>query len=151
MTRRRSRGIAAIELACVLVLLVPLLVASLYLGRLALAGAALELAATNAARFMATVPNESLHDPARLAAAQAAARAVFDDTLTAAGVEPHGLYVWFSCDPGDCRLLPSGVTPTKVGVYSTFGFPNMDVFYNQPFSGQEYTWLTGYAEVGRER
>lgn len=151
MNRLRCRGAAAIEAAIMLTLLTPLLVASIYFGRLALAGAALEQAASNAARVLSTVPAESLHDTARTAAALAAARSVFDETLAAANVEPLDLVVWFSCDPGDCRTVPSGSVPAKVGVYAAFNFPNADLFPNSGYGSSSYTWLEERAEVGREK
>lgn len=151
MRRQRCRGAAAIEAAIMLTLLVPLLVASIYFGRLALAGATLEQAASNAARYMSKVPSESLHDAARTAAALAAARTVFNETLVAANVEPLDLELWFSCDPGDCSTLGSSYVPSRVGVYGAFNFPNTDLFPYSGYGSTSYTWLEGRAEVGREK
>ena len=67
MKRTRCRGVAAIEAALVLAGLAPLLAFALNLGRLAIDGAAADRAASNAARFLSTVPLESLHDSTRRA------------------------------------------------------------------------------------
>jgi len=151
MNSLRCRGAVAIEAAMTMLLLVPLLVAGLYFGRLALAVTALEQAAANAARYMATRPDEDLHDQVRVTAALKAARRIFDDTLAAANVPTRDLYVWFSCDPGDCRTLPPGYRPIKVGVYAGFNFPNADLFPYYMYERYEYTWIEGRAEVGREK
>ena len=55
MKRRRGRGVAALELCVVLPVWVMILTACLYYGRLALSGAALDRAASAAARYLATV------------------------------------------------------------------------------------------------
>lgn len=151
MRTLHCRGAVALEAAVMMVLLVPLLVASLYFGRLALAGAALENAVSNAARYMATVPDENLHDPVRSAAALAAARRIFDDTLAAANVPARELTVSFMCDTDACSSLSANSTPARVGVNAGFKFPNTDLFPYYTYGNNETTWLEERAEVGREK
>jgi len=144
MKRRRCRGVAAIEAALVLFATSALLVNLLYCGRLALDGAALDRAASGAARYLSTVPLEDLHDSARRGAALAAAQAIAAETLAAAGIDVQQLQLEFLCDPGACATLPAGVTPSRVGVLANLSF------YDEVFGGHAPTQLTAYAEVGRD-
>lgn len=84
---RDSRGVALIELAAVLVVCTIMLGACLSYGRLALQGAALDRAAANAARYLATLPPEELRDSGRRAIALANAQAMVEQALAAAGLQ----------------------------------------------------------------
>lgn len=144
MKHQRSRGVALIEAALVMLALSSLLVGSLYYGRLAMSGAALDRAASNAARYLSTVAIENLHDSARRAVVLAAAQAMVDETFAAAGVAVQDLQVEFLCDPGACASLPPGSTPAKVGVLLTIQYQDSLFATNVP------TQLSAYAEVGRD-
>jgi Flp pilus assembly protein TadG len=143
MKRLRSRGVAAIEAAIVMAVLAPALVMALNLGRLALNGAALDRAASNAARYLATVPIESLRDSTRRAAALTSAQAMIDQTLAAAMIDVQSVHVEFTCDPGQCSGLQAASTPSKVGVLAVMEYRDVLDIGNLPLS------LSVYAEVGR--
>jgi len=143
MKRLRCRGVAAIEAALVMAGLAPLLVLALNMGRLAINGAAADRAASNAARFLSTVPLESLHDSSRRTAVLDSARNLVDQTLAAAKIDTQAWHVEFMCDFGHCdELLPANV-PTKIGVLLTVDSQAIVDFGDTPVT------LTVYAEVGR--
>lgn len=143
MRRRRCQGIAAIEAALCMWLLAVLLVACLSMGRLALGGAALDRAASNAARYLATVPVDSLHDAARLAVAEAVARAMIEETLASAGIAAMAPQVRITCGAVYCVDLPPATTPTRIGVSATIQYQDDMFASNVP------TQLSVQAEVGR--
>jgi len=144
MKRLRCRGVAAIEAALVMAGLAPLLVLALNMGRLAINGAAADRAASNAARYLSTVPLESLHDSSRRATVLESARYLIDQTLAAANIEQAAWHVEFMCDLGHCDELLPGSIPGSVAVLL-----NVD---SQPILdfGDPPVRLTVYAEVGRD-
>ncbi len=144
MRRQRCRGVAAIEAALVMAGLAPLLVLALNMGRLAMNGAAADRAASNAARYLSTVPLESLHDSSRRATVLESARTLIDETLAAANIDGQAWHVEFMCDIGHCdELLPSNI-PSKVAVLLTVDSqPILDV-------GDLPVALTVQAEAGRD-
>ena len=143
LKRARCRGVAAIEAALVLAALAPLLALALNMGRLAIDGAAADRAASNAARFLSTIPIESLHDSARRTVALESARNMIGQTLTAARIDAQSWHVEIMCDIGHCdELLPTS-TPTKIGVLVTVDSPAI------VGSGADPVALSVYAEVGR--
>lgn len=143
MSRVRCRGVAAIEAALVLAGLAPLLVLALNMGRLAIDGAAADRAASNAARFLSTVPLESLHDGARRAVVLDSARHMVGQTLAAAGIDEQAWHIEFTCDIGHCdELLPSS-TPSKIGVLLTVDSQAI------VDAGADPVALAVFAEVGR--
>ncbi|SFF69656.1 hypothetical protein SAMN05518865_103244 [Duganella sp. CF458] len=144
MRRRRCRGVAAIEAALVMAGLAPLLVLALNMGRLAINGAAVDRAASNAARFLSTVPLEILRDGSRRTVALDSARALIDQTLAAAAVDVQTLRVEFLCDPGNCNALLLTDTPSKVGVLVSVDNQAIVDFGTVPVT------LAVYAEVGRD-
>lgn len=142
MRRLRCRGVAAIEAALVMVALAPVVALALYAGRLAVGGSALDRAASNAARYLATVPLESLRDGTRRAIALAVAQAMIEETLAAANVE--GLQpVEFRCGSRSCSQLDVTEKPATVGVVAT-------ITYRDTLFGDHFPMtLTVHAEVGR--
>ncbi|WP_028103197.1 TadE/TadG family type IV pilus assembly protein [Pseudoduganella violaceinigra] len=145
MKRRRCGGAAAIEAGLVMLATTSLLANLVYCGRLALNGAALDRAASNAARYLATVPVEVLHDSVPRSAALSAAQGIIDETLAAANVDVQELQVNFFCDPSPCATLPPGSTPTKAGVEVVVQFH--DELFGTNFPLQ----LSAFVEVGRDR
>lgn len=144
MKHRRNRGVAAIEAALVLFGTSALLVIVLNCGRLALAGAALDRGASNAARYLAIIPVEDLQDSARRSVALAAAQSIVDEALAGASIDAQALRVEFTCDPGECSLLQSSDKPSRVGVLARLAF-------NSELIGSDVqTQLVAYAEVGRD-
>jgi hypothetical protein len=144
MRRLRCRGVAAIEAALVMAGLAPLLVLALNMGRLAINGAAVDRAASNAARFLSTVPLEVLRDGSRRTVALDSAHALIDQTLAAAEVDVQTLRVEFLCDPGNCNALLATDTPTKIGVLVSVDNQAIVDFGTVPVT------LAVYAEVGRD-
>lgn len=143
MRRASCRGVAAIEAALVLAGLAPLLAFALNIGRLAIDGAAADRAASNAARFLSTVPLESLHDSARRAVVLDSARSMVGQTLAAARIDAQAWHIEFMCDIGHCdELLPTS-TPTKIGVLLTVDSQAI------VGAGADPVALAVYAEVGR--
>lgn len=143
MKRRRCRGVAAIEAALVMAGLAPLLVLLLNAGRLAINGAAVDRAASNAARLLSTVPLEILRDGSRRGAALDSARYLIDETLAAARVDVQTLHVEYTCDPGRCDDLQASSTPSKIGVLVSVDSQAIVDF------GAPAVTLSAYAEVGR--
>jgi Flp pilus assembly protein TadG len=143
MKRRRCQGIAAVEAALLLMLLALLMVKCLSLGRLALGGAALDRAASNAARYLATVPVESLHNAARLAVVEAVARNMIEETLANAGIDAEEPQVYVKCGGVYCADLPPATTPTRIGVVAIIQYQDLMFASNVPAQ------LSVEAEVGR--
>lgn len=144
MKRRNCRGIAAIETALVMFATTSLLVALVNCGRLAQHGAAVDSAASNSARYLATVPLAVLHESSQRDTALRLARKIVDDTLAAAGVDVSELQVFYSCDPTPCASLTAASVPGKVGVQVVVQFHDA-LFPNYPA-----VQLSSYAEVGRD-
>jgi len=144
MRRLHCKGIAAIEAALVMFATSSLLVIFVHCGRLALNCAALDRASNSAARYLAAVPLESLHDSAQRVVVLSAAQKIVDETLAAASVDVSELQVEYLCDPGYCSVLASASTPAKVGVQVLIKFH--DPLY---LDGQA-TQLSSYSEVSRD-
>ncbi|KQZ25949.1 pilus assembly protein [Duganella sp. Root1480D1] len=144
MRQLRCRGVAAIEAALVMAGLAPLLVLALNMGRLAINGAAVDRAASNAARFLSTVPLEVLRDSGRRSVVLNTARSLIDSTLAAAEVDVQTLRVEFICDIGSCSALLASDTPTKIGVLLSVDNDAIVDFGTDPVT------LAAYAEVGRD-
>jgi hypothetical protein len=65
-TRSRQHGIAAVEFALLLPLLIMMLVVSLYVGRILWHYAAIQKAAQNGARYLASVPSAIMKDTTKV-------------------------------------------------------------------------------------
>lgn len=120
----RQRGIAAVEMAMVMPVLVLLLVFPLYLGRVFWHYTAIQYAAQDAARYLSKAPASEMGNPTRGAAVAAVAEAIVAQELAelAPGSFPYGILV--SCDGGPC--LGFG-TPTLVRVHITLFME--DIFF----------------------
>ncbi len=143
MKRLRCRGIAAIEAALVMFATTSLLVSFVRCGRMALDCAAMDQAANCAARYLATVPLEVLHDATQRGYAIAAAQSMVNETLAAASVDVSGLQVDFMCNQGPCATLAPGSTPARVGVQVVIQFHDL-------LAGGEPTQVNSYVEVARD-
>ncbi len=144
MKRLRCQGIAAIEAALVMFATTSLLVVFVHCGRMALNCAALDRAASGAARYLAALPLEILHDPTQRGYALGAAQAMVDETLAAASVDTSDVHLDFTCDGGLCSSLGSSATPGRVGVQLTIQFHDDLYLAGQP------TELSSYAEASRD-
>jgi Flp pilus assembly protein TadG len=98
----RERGIAAIELALLLPLLVMMLAFPVYLGRVFWHYTVIEHAAQDAARYLSKVPVSEMANPARAATVTAVVNQIVAAELAelAPGAHPYALAV--ACDSGVC-------------------------------------------------
>lgn len=144
MKRLRCRGIAAIEAALVMFATTSLLVVFVHCGRMVLNCAALDRAASGAARYLAGVSLEILHDPAQRAYALAAAQAMVEETLSAARVDAASLQADFICDGALCANLGPGAAPGRVSVHLAIQF------HDDMYLDGWVTELSSYVEVGRD-
>lgn len=110
---RGQRGIAAIELALLLPLLVMMLAFPAYLGRVFWHYTMIEHAAQDAARYLSKVPVSEISNPARAATVAAVANQIVAAELAelAPGKYPYALTV--TCGNGICVGFN---TPPTVGV-----------------------------------
>ncbi|XLZ68430.1 TadE/TadG family type IV pilus assembly protein [Massilia sp. SR12] len=142
--RRAGRGAALIELVAVLWVCVPMLVAILYLGRMALHGAVLDRAASDAARYLATLPPEELRDSARRAVALASAQAMLEQALQASGLPLQDLQVEYQCGPNSCNLVTASNPLASMTVVAVLQY--RDSLVGVP----EVVELRAQAEAGRD-
>jgi Flp pilus assembly protein TadG len=110
--QRAQRGVAAVEFAILLPLLVVLLSAPLLVGRVLWHYTAAQKAAYDAARYLASVPEAEIRATGLAPAAEAAARAIANAELADLnpGLDPPSIRV--SCDAGPCNgfSLPATVS-----------------------------------------
>lgn len=144
MRRRRCRGIAAIELALVLLACSLLLMQCLYFGRLAMNGAVLNRAASDAARYLALVPVEILRDGARRAQVLANAQAMLEAALADAGVPVQDLQVDFACGVTSCNVV------TAANPLASMRVTAMLRYRDEWFGAADEVDLLAYAEAGRD-
>jgi Flp pilus assembly protein TadG len=121
---RRQRGIAAVELAIVMPVLVLLLVFPLYLGRVFWHYTAIQYAAQDAARYLSKAPASEMGNPTRGVAVAAVAQAIVAQELAelAPGSFPYLIQV--GCDGVPCAGYG---TPTVVRVSLTLYME--DIFF----------------------
>ncbi|MYN04099.1 hypothetical protein GTP41_18565 [Pseudoduganella sp. DS3] len=144
MKRRRCRGVALIELVAVLAVCVPLLLGILYYGRMAMDGALLDRAASDAARYLATLPPEELRDSARRAVVLANAQSMLEQALQASGLALQDLQVDYRCGLNSCSMVtPSNplasITVIAVLQYraTLFGMPQVVELRAQAEAGRD--------------
>lgn len=99
---RRQRGIAAVELAVMMPVLILMLVFPLYLGRVFWHYTVIQHAAHDAARYLSKVPASELSNPLRAKDVAAVAEAIIAEQIAelAPGAFPAELLV--TCDGGKC-------------------------------------------------
>ena len=98
----RQRGIAAVELAVMMPVLIFMLVFPLYLGRVFWHYTVIQHAAQDAARYLSKIPASEMANPLRAPDLAKVAEAIADAQLTelAPGAFRYGLVV--TCDGGLC-------------------------------------------------
>ncbi|MCU6497850.1 pilus assembly protein [Rugamonas sp. A1-17] len=111
--KRPQRGIAAIELALILPVLLILLTFPLYLGRLFWHYSVIERAAQDAVRYLATVPLSEIRSSSRGPALTAVARSIVDAELAELAPGPDVIGVTIGCDAVQCLGFSA---PTTVNV-----------------------------------
>ena len=110
----QQRGIAAVEFAIILPVLVLLLIMPLYFGRVFWHYTTIQNAAQDAARYLSKVPAADLGNPDRAGTAAALASAIVAMELAELAPGPYAYAVAVTCDGGVC----SGFTmPTTVRVH----------------------------------
>jgi hypothetical protein len=113
--QRRSRqlGVAAVEFAVLLPLLIVLMTAPLFIGRVLWHYTVAQKAAHDAARYLATVPEAELRTPGLAPAAVAVAREIVTAELADLNPGPYPPGITISCDTTVCTGL---ILPTTVRV-----------------------------------
>ncbi|MYM97612.1 TadE/TadG family type IV pilus assembly protein [Duganella vulcania] len=109
----RQRGIAAIELALILPVLLILLVFPLFFGRLFWHYSVMERAAQDAAHYLSVIPLSEIRNSARAPALAAVAKSIVDAELAELAPGPDGIFVTIGCDTAQCVGF---ATPTNVNV-----------------------------------
>lgn len=124
---RRQRGVAAIEMAIILPLLVILLTFPIFFCRAFLYYSVAQKAAHNAAMYLATVPKLEMQDNNKSAAASDMATEIVEATI--AELSPGalgGIGVSIQCDNGPCGVgaVPNGLITVdlRITMYDEF-FP----------------------------
>lgn len=109
----RQRGIAAVELAFVLPVLVMLLIFPLYLGRVYWHYTVIQHAAQDAARYLSKVPASEIGNPTRASQVADIAKEIVRQELEelAPGTYPPDVVI--ACNNGNCVGF---LTPTTVRV-----------------------------------
>jgi hypothetical protein len=111
--RRRQRGIAAVELAFVLPMMVMLLAVPLYFGRVFWHYTAAQKAAQDAARYLSTVPMAELANSARVRYAVEVAQNIAETETAELDPGPDRPFVSVTCDDWACDGFSA---PTTIGV-----------------------------------
>lgn len=141
--QKRSRGIAAVELAVVMPILVILLVFPLYLGRYFYHYTIAQNAAQNAARYLSKIPVTEMTDPNRAAPVVSVANQIVAQMLAELVPGPYAPNVSVLCGSNQCAGLvrPQTVTVSiQILVVDIFFPTNMslpvDVSIQMPYLGR---------------
>jgi hypothetical protein len=110
---RCQRGIAAVELALILPLIVLLLAVPLYFGRVFWHYTAAQKAAQDAARYLSMVPSTELADSTRVRYALKVAQDIAEAETAELNPGPDRPYISVTCDDWACDGFSA---PTTVGV-----------------------------------
>ena len=98
----QQRGIAAIELAIMLPVIVLMLVMPLYLGRVFWHYTVIQNAANDAARYLSKIPVTEMTNPARAPALVAVANAIVAEELAELAPGAYGYSLVITCDGMGC-------------------------------------------------
>lgn len=121
------RGVAAVEFALLVPLLLVLLALPLYLGRYTWHYTAAQVAATNAARYMSAIPVAELTNPYRAPAVANVAYQIVDAHLIELAPGPFAPSVLVQCDNTHCigASKPRTVTVNVQIIVRDVFFPTM--------------------------
>ncbi|MDO8311779.1 MAG: TadE/TadG family type IV pilus assembly protein [Sideroxyarcus sp.] len=116
---QRQRGVAAVEFAIILPLLIGLLAFPFFFGRVSLYYSVAQKAAQNAAAYLATVPKVEMHDNNKSAAARDMAEEIVNATIAELGPgELGGIGFVIECDGGACGVgaVPEDLITVKIRI-----------------------------------
>lgn len=133
--QRAQHGIAAIEFAVILSLMLMLLPAALFFGRVFWQYNTLQKACRDALRYMASVPQVELSNATAYAAAVATTRQMVTDALDAAHVSRDRNAVDVHCHPAACGLANAAPATIELAIAIVV---HDDIFVN--FTGG---WMSG--------
>lgn len=140
--RYRQRGVAAVEFAILATLLIMLLGAPLYIGRVLWQYTAVQKAAHDAALYLSTIPDVELRTPSLAPAATAVANAIVAAELSDVDYGEFPPAVTVQCDGNNC----TGYTvPTIMRVYVETRI--QDPFFGAEFGGDSGFLVTAEAEM----
>lgn len=108
---RRDRGVAAVEFAIILPLILVLLAFPVFFGRVFMFYSVAQKAAQNAAQYIATVPKVEMHDSNKAAAANDVAKEIIRLTMGEVSAGSGGIGIQVDCDDGECG---TGEVPTEI-------------------------------------
>jgi hypothetical protein len=135
---RRQRGIAAIELALMMPVLITMLVFPLYLGRLFWHYTVMQHAAHDAARYVSNAPASEMSNQLRAVEVAQVGEAIIDKQLSELAPGELGVIRKVNCDAVGCVGGNRPVT-VRVGIRITV----QDIF----FPGQTWSEITLDADV----
>lgn len=142
---RRQRGIAPVELALILPVLLILLVFPLFFGRLFWHYSVMERAAQDAARYLSAIPLNEMKNTARTPALAAIARSIVDAELAELAPGPDTILVTIGCDTLQCGGFAAPTT-VNVGIQLQL----TDIFFsNVTFMSIPLSANAAYPYVGR--
>jgi len=147
MKRLRCRGMALVEAALTLPVCLAVLAFTLSFGRQTWYTAVLDKATADAARYVASVPLESLQDGSRRSAVLSAAEAMLAEALASAGIPATLLNVEIGCANMDCAAMPASEAPQWVVVRVQVYFTD-SILYR--LTEREQVMLSSVARVGRD-
>lgn len=119
----RQRGAVAVELALSLPVLLTMLVALAFYGRVLYNYEVVQKAAWSGARYLSSVPAASLRSPQQAAHEVALTTDLIASELSAVSPAPGKLFVSISCDGEPCGGL-SGYLPVTVTVVVRIDVPS---------------------------
>lgn len=146
--QRRQRGIAAVELALSMPVLMLMLVLPLFMGRILWHYTVTQKAAHDAARYVASASAEDMHNAARAGYVTAMARRIIDAELAELTPGSTGPLVLILCNGGSCGgiAVPATVTVNIQMQIDDIFFPNVTNFYG--FNSIPFTVNVTFPFVG---
>lgn len=123
-TLRSERGVAAIEFAVILPVILMMLALPLYFGRVMWHYTAAQKAAYDAARYLSSVSRGEIKDPAKIGGVVALAKSIANAETGELNSGPYPTVVSVLCDNVECSgyVIPTAVT-VNIQLYVT------DIFF----------------------
>lgn len=119
-TQQRQRGIAAVEFAIFLPIMLIMLALPLYFGRILWHYTAIQKSAYDAARYFSSIPRSEMKDPSKVSAARDFALSIIAAETAELNPGPYPASKLVLCDGGQCSgwTIPTTVT-VEVQIYVT--------------------------------